>query len=502
MNDSKPFYPTAEIRERAKGNWVAILAAMIPEIEPALKKGGRGHVACPMPGHAGKKKFRVFKDVNDTGGAICSCGSWKEGFNVLMDYHGWTFEDTKEAIGRFLQMEPVVPRQKGKSETVRRPVPVKEERQDNKGLLASLKGSSEQLSQETGETLPTQHQPEEVAPEAASVPEEKLTIEAPDMQEKTPEQAQEMDSSLAAMADAQAAEAEEQEEMMSEAEVVTASAKTIVDFCKDKPWLQATKEELEAQQKQEAIYQAGLVERIEKLWNEALPLDAPVAAPARAYMINRQLRTRGVDLTQSLRFIQKLVYRDEDGNVLGEHPAIVAAIRDVNGELITLHRTYLTAKGNKARVPSAKKMMPVPSSKQVVGGAIRLGEAPDGVIGIAEGMETALSVFRATGMPVWSLVSASVLQGFEPPEGVKTVVHWADKDRSAAGEKADAVLRERLESRGFRVVTMLPQMPIPKRAKGVDWNDVLVQQGLFGFPRRDHLQALIKGSQKEVRHVG
>lgn len=452
------FYPTQDVREAARGNWVAILATMIPEIEPALKKMGRGHIQCPMPGHGSKgKNFRVFKDVNETGGAICSCGSRKEGFNVLMDYHGWTFEEAKEHIARFLQLEKVVPRQEREQQRKR----------------------SKPVNQASAEVKKPREQPakpvESTGGEATNATSAESENDKADDLQPQPQQTE--------------------DESQSEQTV------TITDIYRDKPWLAATAEELAEQRKRDELYQAHLVERIEKLWSEALPLDAPAAEPARAYLRNRKLSMRGLDLAQSLRFVPKLVYRDEDGNNLGDFPAIVAAIRDREGELITLHRTYLTKKGKKARVPCAKKMMPVPTSKEVVGGAIRLGESQNGVIGVAEGMETALSVYRATGQTVWSLVSASILQGFEPPEGTRVVVHWADKDRSAAGELADAALRERLEPRGIKVITMLPGVPIPARAKGVDWNDVLIGQGLFGFPRREHLSRILQKSQGGIQHA-
>tara|TARA_Y100001933_G_scaffold122451_1_gene122212 strand:+ start:1319 stop:2728 length:1410 start_codon:yes stop_codon:yes gene_type:complete len=462
------FYPTQDVREAAQGNWIAILATMIPEIEPALKKLGRGHVPCPMPGHGSKKKnFRVFKDVNETGGAICSCGSWKEGFNVLMDYHGWDFEETKEHVARFLQLEKVVPRSE-RSKCDRRP--------DSKSSPAT---SPSQKAAEHGSDIEEQAIASFENSYQKQSPGNQNQVSSVDRGAGAPKQATTPEATLPA------------------ADVSNSPQVTIADIYKAKPWLSATAEELAEQRKRDQLYQEHLEERIEKLWNEALCLDSPGAEPARAYFRNRQVSIRGLNLNNTLRFVPKLVYRDEDGNNLGDHPAIVAAIRDKDGKLVTLHRTYLTKNGKKARVPSAKKMMPVPANKEVVGGAIRLGNPQDGVIGISEGMETALSVYRATGQTVWSLVSCSILQGFEPPAGTKVVVHWADKDRSAAGELADAVLRERLEPRGIKVVTMLPAVPIPRRAKGVDWNDVLIEQGLFGFPRKEHLRRLCQIGQEE-----
>lgn len=75
-----------------------------------------------------------------------------------------------------------------------------------------------------------------------------------------------------------------------------------------------------------------------------------------------------------------MAYYDEDGNEVGKFPAIVCAIRDVEGNLVTLHRTYLTQNGKKAKVGNAKKMMPIPDGLDVNGAAIRLGEPTEGIL--------------------------------------------------------------------------------------------------------------------------
>ena len=84
--DNSYFYKADEVRNLAKGQWLFILAHLAPELEPALKKTGRSHVTCPF--HGGKKDFRMFKDVLETGGAICSCGAWHDGFSLLMKARG------------------------------------------------------------------------------------------------------------------------------------------------------------------------------------------------------------------------------------------------------------------------------------------------------------------------------------------------------------------------------------------------------------------------------
>jgi hypothetical protein len=154
----------------------------------------------------------------------------------------------------------------------------------------------------------------------------------------------------------------------------------------------------------------------------------------------------------------------------GRYPAMVALVADAEGAPVTVHRTYLTRDGRKAPVPAPKKLMGYPGDR-LVGGAIRLF-APGPVLGVAEGIETALAVHRRTGMPVWSAVSANLLERLEPPAQTSLVVVWADRDRSGAGEAAAMRMRQRALCRGISVAVHLPPGPAPAGAKGIDWADV------------------------------
>jgi len=71
----------ATVREAARGRWIEILAALAPELDNALSKPGR-HVGCPV--HGGKDGFRLFKDVDLSGGGVCnSCGPYSDGFALI-----------------------------------------------------------------------------------------------------------------------------------------------------------------------------------------------------------------------------------------------------------------------------------------------------------------------------------------------------------------------------------------------------------------------------------
>ncbi|WP_052465114.1 DUF7146 domain-containing protein [Geoalkalibacter subterraneus] len=90
-----------EVRREARGRWESILSSLASGFDPALQRVGK-HVDCPMPSHGGKNDFRFFKDVAETGGAICSCGKWGDGFALLMAKNGWSFPDALQEVGSYL----------------------------------------------------------------------------------------------------------------------------------------------------------------------------------------------------------------------------------------------------------------------------------------------------------------------------------------------------------------------------------------------------------------
>jgi hypothetical protein len=105
---------------------------------------------------------------------------------------------------------------------------------------------------------------------------------------------------------------------------------------------------------------------------------------------------------------------------LGRFPAMLALVSDTDGRPLTLHRSYLRCDGlGKAPVPPPKNLMAHAQSTPLSGAAIRLVAADTsahGALGVAEGIETALAVQAMTGLPVWACVSATLLQGFRPPD--------------------------------------------------------------------------------------
>ena len=98
------------------------------------------------------------------------------------------------------------------------------------------------------------------------------------------------------------------------------------------------------------------------------------------------------------------------------------------------------------------------------GGAIRL-YAPDETLAVTEGIETALAVRCATGLPVWATSSAGGMARLIIPPAVRLVVICADHDPQ--GIKAARELARRLLREQRRVKMLIPDTP------GSDWADRL-----------------------------
>lgn len=158
-------------------------------------------------------------------------------------------------------------------------------------------------------------------------------------------------------------------------------------------------------------------------------------------------------------------HTDDTGEIrlLGRFPTMLAPIvRD--GELVAIHRTYLTD-GKKADVPTPKKL--TAASASLAGACIPLAAPRGGVLGIAEGIETAVAASLGSGLPVVAAYCANALSGFHWPRGIDRLVIFADND--LAGQQAAAALAQRANKAGINNKTLTPSRP------GADWADVWLE---------------------------
>ena len=134
-------------------------------------------------------------------------------------------------------------------------------------------------------------------------------------------------------------------------------------------------------------------------------------------------------------------------------PAMIAKVQNRDGKPVTIHRTYLDGPA-KADVKKPKMLMPC--TEKLCGAAIRLAPVGDDLIGVAEGIETALAAMQLFFMPVWATINTTVMETFLPPDGVRRVVIFADNDPTFAGQKSAYRLANTLYLKDYIVEVQLP----------------------------------------------
>ena len=121
---------------------------------------------------------------------------------------------------------------------------------------------------------------------------------------------------------------------------------------------------------------------------------------------------------------------DSDGNFLGEHEAMVAKVTDsLSFEPLQLHITYLK-NGNK--ITRKVRNLTETEYKSPV---VRLFSAKK-TLGIAEGIETALSAHELYDVPTWATINSGFMKKFRAPKGITKLIIYADNDKSATGQAA------------------------------------------------------------------
>lgn len=184
--------------------------------------------------------------------------------------------------------------------------------------------------------------------------------------------------------------------------------------------------------------------------------------PAGRYLLRRTGLQSAPDC---LRFAKDERYADQ-GARPSWHPVMLAKVDPCDeavaaGEKPALHRTYLTKDGHKADVPTPRKAL----GTMPTGAAVRLMKN-DTALGIAEGIETALSAAELFAVPTWAALNAGLLETWSPPAAVSTVFVFGDNDRNYVGQAAAYALAKRLALKGLSVFVEIPQ------SVGEDWNDV------------------------------
>ncbi|VFS51444.1 Uncharacterized protein conserved in bacteria [Budvicia aquatica] len=148
------------------------------------------------------------------------------------------------------------------------------------------------------------------------------------------------------------------------------------------------------------------------------------------------LRNRGINClpTDHVRYCDKQPVRGHKKIF----QAIYSLATDDKGVLCYLHRTLLDG-GKKADVEHPKKMKALQDDNYIeyaCSVAIRM-YSPASTLGIAEGIETALSCKQIYNVNTWPVMNARFMEKFRVPIGVKHLIIFADMDpHSATGHSA------------------------------------------------------------------
>ncbi len=179
--------------------------------------------------------------------------------------------------------------------------------------------------------------------------------------------------------------------------------------------------------------------------------------PATNTLVQTYLRGRGITLPvpPSIRYHSHLKHGPTGLYLL----AMVAAVQASNRRITAVHRTYLLPDGSgKARLLSPKLAL-----GPIGDGAVRPAKAGP-VLGIAEGIETALSAMQLFEIPCWAALGARMDKVSLPADVIEVQIFCDNGDEGhVAAEKA----AEAFAHQGKRVCLRFPPEGLG------DWNDYL-----------------------------
>ena len=189
-----------------------------------------------------------------------------------------------------------------------------------------------------------------------------------------------------------------------------------------------------------------------EVWDSGV--EVTPSCPAGLYLARRVPGL--VTVPKTIRYVPWLRHGNQ------QFPAMVVKIASPQSVAVQIQRTWITFDGQKAPLEQPRKLMP---GTLPPGSAAYLGRITDGRLGIAEGVETALSASLRFGRPFWSVLSAGNMVHFRPPVDVTDLLICADHDLSYTGQAAaycaarDIVRDCQRDGRAMTVRVVMPDKP-------------------------------------------
>ncbi len=188
-----------------------------------------------------------------------------------------------------------------------------------------------------------------------------------------------------------------------------------------------------------------------RLWHSATAISD---SPAEGYLAKRGI----LRASDQLRYLERTPLGPR--GAVQFLPAMLAAVTTDIG-IIAIHRTFLdTASGKLAGFERPKRAL-----GSLGCGAVRLAPPAAGRLGLAEGIESALSAMQLSGIPCWATLGNERFGLVAIPESVRELHLFIDND--PGGELADQRARKAYSASGRVIRSRAPA------STGFDWNDEL-----------------------------
>jgi putative DNA primase/helicase len=185
-------------------------------------------------------------------------------------------------------------------------------------------------------------------------------------------------------------------------------------------------------------------ERAIHIWRGTVEI---TGTPAECYLLSRNIT---LDIT-ALRY----------------HPsttALVAPVQRIDGTVMAVQCLYLTHEGRKADVTPVRRTF-----GHMGDASVHLG-APTSILGLAEGVEDALSAMEISGGACWASLGGARMARLAIPDCVTTIHIFGDNDEQ--GRKFSEQARAAYELKGLEVVEKFPD-------GHKDWNEDLQCKGPY-----------------------
>lgn len=173
--------------------------------------------------------------------------------------------------------------------------------------------------------------------------------------------------------------------------------------------------------------------------------------PLKGTIAEKYLVSRNCPLPEKDVFFQPRGWAVVEKEIDREIPTIISLAKDKDGKLKGIHKTFLNMDGTKHE---HDKQISKIKGLDFIECAVQLFSVKQ-TMGIAEGIETALSAYKLFNIPTWAATNRVVLESFEVPDGIKFVTIFSDNDANFSGQLSAFKLAEKLYKQGLSVNVLI-----------------------------------------------